>query len=174
MNRFEKVGAPHNTATGVAVPGVAMIAAAVFVLVGCGGDAAPAVVSGVGVTGPMMRPGWNCLASGCHFPDKQPVPPDWGAGGTIFPRPNARANEGVAGVTVILKDRDGKEVRLTTNSVGNFFTAETFNGALDVTLQKDGRQVKMPMPAPAGSCNFCHSIPVMTGEGWPKGRIYAP
>ncbi len=46
--------------------------------------------------------------------------------------------------------------------------------SIDVTLEREGRQIKMPMPAPAGSCGFCHSVPATLGEGWPKGRIYAP
>jgi len=124
--------------------------------------------------GPLMSPGWNCLASGCHFPDKRPVPPDWGAAGTVFPRPDSQATEGLRGVTVILRDVAGKEVRLVTNDVGNFYTAETFDGPIDVTLEREGRQLKMPKPAPAGSCNFCHSVPATNEEGFPKGRIFAP
>jgi hypothetical protein len=119
-----------------------------------------------------MRPGWNCLASGCHFPDKLPIPPDWGAGGTVFPRHDSGAHEGIAGVVVTLRDAVGREIRLTTNAAGNFFTPEALEGPIDVTLQRDGASVKMPMPAPAGSCNFCHAQPPI--EDGPAGRIYAP
>jgi hypothetical protein len=122
--------------------------------------------------GPLMRPGWNCLASGCHFPDKQPRPPDWGAGGTVFATVDAPPDQGVEGVIVLLQDAEGKEVRLITNAAGNFFTPEPLKGPIDVTLERDRRRIKMPKPAPAGSCNFCHSQPPIP-EG-PAGRIYAP
>jgi hypothetical protein len=139
----------------------------------CGGDTEDHA-GDITTTGPLMRPGWNCLASGCHFPDKKPVPPDWGAAGTVFPGLDARATEGVPDVVVILRDGGGKEIRLVTNGVGNFYTAETFDGPIDVTLEREGRQIKMPTPAPAGSCNFCHSVPPTNEEGFPKGRIFAP
>lgn len=122
--------------------------------------------------GPLMRPGWNCQASGCHFPDGRSPPPDWSAGGTVFPRFDAEANQGVAGVTVVLRDALDKEVRLVTNSAGNFYTAEPLQGPIDVTLERGGRTIKMPTPAPAGSCNFCHARPAIP-DG-PAGRIYAP
>jgi hypothetical protein len=74
------------------------------------------------------------------------------------------------GVTVVLRDEDGKEVRLVSNEAGNFFTAEPLRGSLDVTLEHQGRSRKMPDRAPAGSCNFCHSPPPSAAQG----RIYAP
>lgn len=120
--------------------------------------------------GPLMRPGWNCLASGCHFPDKAPRPPDWTAGGTIYARKDARANDGLANVTVILRDESGKAVRLLSNAAGNFHTAEPLTGSLEVTLEYRGRTKKMPARAPAGSCNFCHSPPPSDAGG----RIFAP
>jgi hypothetical protein len=119
-----------------------------------------------------MRPGWNCLASGCHFPDGRTPPPDWGAGGTVFHRFDAPAEQGIAGVTVILRDASGLEVQLMTNAAGNFYTPEPLKGPIDVTLEREGRTIKMPMPAPAGSCNFCHAQPAIP-DG-PAGRIYAP
>lgn len=122
--------------------------------------------------GPLMRPGWNCLASGCHFPDGRSPPPDWGAGGTVFPRFDAEANQGVEGVTVTLRDSIGTEVKLITNAAGNFHTAEPLKGPIEVTLERGGRTIKMPTPAPAGSCNFCHARPAIP-DG-PAGRIYAP
>jgi hypothetical protein len=119
------------------------------------------------VPGPLMRPGWNCLASGCHFPDKKPSPPDWSAGGTVFAAPDARPDQGLAGATVMIRDATGKEIRLTTNAAGNFYTAEDLAGPLAITVDHQGRRATMPEPAPAGSCNFCHEP---TGDA--KGRIY--
>ncbi len=139
-------------------------------LIGCGAtsDLAPASTE----PGPLMRPGWNCLATGCHFPDGHETPPDWGAGGTVFPRFDAPASAGIANVAVTLRDARGVEVRLITNAAGNFYTPAPLEGPLDVTLERDGRTIKMPTPAPAGSCNFCHAQPAIP-QG-PAGRIYAP
>jgi hypothetical protein len=75
------------------------------------------------------------------------------------------------GVRSIARAR-GVEVRLITNAAGNFHTPESLEGPLDVTLERAGRTIKMPTPAPAGSCNFCHAHPAIP-EG-PAGRIYAP
>ena len=73
---------------------------------------------------------------------------------------------------VTLRDARGFEVRLITNAAGNFYTAEPLEGPLDVTLERGGRTIKMPMPAPAGSCNFCHAQPAI--QDGPAGRIFAP
>jgi hypothetical protein len=144
-----------------------MAGAALALLAGCD-DFVPDMTK----PGPLMRPGWNCLATGCHFPDGRAPPPDWGAGGTVFPSFDADPRDGVAGVSVLLVDARGVEVRLLTNSAGNFYTPEPLEGPIDVTLQKNGRTIKMPTPAPAGSCNFCHAYPPIP-EG-PPGRIHAP
>jgi hypothetical protein len=121
--------------------------------------------------GPLMRPGWNCQASGCHFPDKKPTPPDWSASGTVFPSNDSRVSKGLVGVIVAIRDSKGKEVRLETNEAGNFHTAEPLEGPLDVALEYRGIVTRMPIPAPAGSCNFCHSYPPDEGIGT-LGRIY--
>jgi hypothetical protein len=138
-------------------------------LAACGSADGPAIAT---EPGPLMRPGWNCLASGCHFPDGRTPPPDWGAGGTVFERFYAPADQGVAGVAVTLRAANGTEVRLITNEAGNFYTPTTLPGPIDVTLEREGRTISMPMPAPAGSCNFCHAQPSIP-DG-PAGRIYAP
>jgi hypothetical protein len=114
-----------------------------------------------------MRPGWNCLASGCHFPDGQPVPPDWSAAGTVYGAPAAAPHQGLAGTTVRIRDAAGKELSLTTNAAGNFYTAEPLAGPLRVSVEREGRLATMPEPAPAGSCNFCHEP-----TGAALGRIY--
>ena len=139
-------------------------------LAACDGWSAPPPIATE--PGPLMRPGWNCLASGCHFPDGRETPPDWGAGGTVFERFDAASHQGIPDVAVTLRDARGMEVRLLTNAAGNFYTAEPLEGPIDVTLERGGRTIKMPTPAPAGSCNFCHAQPAIP-DG-PAGRIYAP
>lgn len=132
---------------------------------GCGeGDDGPGISEN---PGPLMRAGWNCLASGCHFPDKQAVPPDWGAAGTVFADPLARLDRGIPGVTVRIRDSGGTTVDLVTNEVGNFFTPTALVGPLEIEIEKAGVVRKMPTPAPAGSCNFCHEP-----EGVAAGRIF--
>ena len=93
-----------------------------------------------------MRPGWNCLASGCHFPDGRAPPPDWGAGGTIYERFDAHAHQGIEGVAVTLRDARGIEVRLLTNAAGNFYTAEPLEGPIDVTLERAAAQSRCRRP----------------------------
>lgn len=103
--------------------------------------------------GPLMRPGWNCLS--CHRPQGQAANHVWSAGGTVFAGPTTE--RGVAGVQIVLTDEAGKTVRLVSNSVGNFYTAEPLSGSLAVRAERDGKAVSMPERAPAGSCNFCHT-----------------
>ena len=135
-----------------------------FLVPACGGSDGTDVSE---IPGPLMRPGWNCLASGCHFPDGQPTPPDWGAGGTVFGSPTASIDQGIAGATVVIRAADAKEVRLVTNQAGNFFTPEKLTGPLNVVIEYAGRTFTMPEPAPAGSCNFCHEP-----AGAALGRIF--
>jgi hypothetical protein len=119
--------------------------------------------------GPLMRPGWNCNATGCHFPLGQTKPPPWSAGGTVFLDRKSDPSEGVKGAVVTLTDEEGKEVSLTTNEAGNFYTLEKLVGPLRVSLSYEGRTIRMPGKAPAGSCNFCHQ-PL----GDAQGRIFLP
>jgi hypothetical protein len=103
--------------------------------------------------GPLMRPGWNCLS--CHRPQGQAASHVWSAGGTVFAGPTTQ--RGVAGAQIVITDEDGKTVRLISNSVGNFYTAEPLSGSLAVRVERNGQSVSMPERAPAGSCNFCHT-----------------
>jgi hypothetical protein len=122
--------------------------------------------------GPLMRPGQNCLR--CHGPNREAASKPWSAGGTVYPSPDSPVDKGMAGVSVLLVDAAGKRVTLTTNAVGNFYTAEPLKGPINVTLEKDGKVKKMPRGAPAGSCGACHSYPDPTGDGvsMAEGRVY--
>lgn len=107
------------------------------------------------VTGPLMRPGQNCLR--CHFQDSGFDAPIWSAGGTVYPAEDSAAQEGVSDVRVILEDDEGKVVELTTNAAGNFYTDEPLADLYWVSIEHDGERADMPVPVPAGSCNACHS-----------------
>ncbi len=116
-----------------------------------------------------MQPGDNCRS--CHGGPSSPYPeaPEWGVAGTVFEGPTS--DVGVAGVIVEIVDASGKLVELTTNSVGNFYTPQSFETPYFVTLKKDGVQVTMPTPPPSGGCNACHNQPAV---GDAPGRLYLP
>lgn len=121
-------------------------------------------------TGPLMRPGQNCLR--CHTAGGQAAAKPFSVGGTVFPKPDAGLCEGVAGVTVRVTDAKGKRVELTTNQAGNFWTAEPLEPPLSMEAERDGRIKKMPVTAPTGGCALCHSVPDAVGGA--RGRIEAP
>lgn len=116
--------------------------------------------------GPTMRPGDNCLR--CHNERSSTGAPPWSAAGTVFSRFDSDRDEGVEGVTVTITDAAGKVVTLTTNEVGNFYTAEQLLVPFRVAIERDGVRKVMPEAPPAGSCNACHSIPPVGGA---PGRI---
>jgi hypothetical protein len=123
-------------------------------------------------TGPLMRPGQNCLS--CHSPDAGRGAPTWTAGGTVYARKDAAADEGVEGVEVLFENPDGSLLqKLTTNSAGNFYTDLPWPYGTRLALQYQGERIEMPCPPPAGLCNFCHDNPP-PAAGKAPGRIYIP
>jgi hypothetical protein len=123
-------------------------------------------------TGPLMRPGQNCLS--CHSPDSGRGAPTWTAAGTVYARADAAADEGVAGVDVRFESPDGAVLqKLTTNSVGNFYTDIPWPYGTRLALEYQGQRIEMPCPPPAGLCNFCHDNPP-PAAGKAPGRIYIP
>ena len=148
-----------------------VFSAAVVALYGCGSEGGVSSdASSTEATGPLMRPGENCLR--CHSPGNNLGAPVWTAGGTVYPRKDAAEDEGLAGVRVTITGAAGEKVTLTTNAVGNFYTAEPLTKPYRVVLERDGRTKEMPIDAPAGSCNACHSWPDASGGA--PGRIFAP
>ncbi len=114
--------------------------------------------------GPTMRAGENCLA--CHAEDRSGSSVKWGFGGTVYPSRTAGADEGVGGATIVVEDATGKVVRVTANSVGNFWSPEKVQAPLSIQIEQGGRVRKMPIPGPAGTCNSCHSkVPVGGAQG---------
>lgn len=141
--------------------------AAAFALGACGSDGE--ALRDPTVPGPLMMPGDNCLR--CHNPISDTGAPPWSAGGTVFPSTDSALEDGVQGAVIEITDAQGKVVRLTTNEVGNFYTAEALEAPLRVALEHGGKRIEMPVDAPAGSCNACHSIPPV---GNAPGRIRLP
>lgn len=122
------------------------------------------------LTGPLMRPGQDCLS--CHSKDSGQGAPVWSLGGTVYERADAAADEGVSGVDVLITSADGKLIeKLTSNAAGNFYTATPLPTGFGVALEYQGARIAMPCPPPAGLCNACHNDPPI---GQAPGRIYVP
>jgi hypothetical protein len=121
-------------------------------------------------TGPLMRPGEDCLS--CHSQDSGRGAPVWSAAGTVYAQADADAHEGVAGADVLLSNPDGSLItKLTTNSVGNFYTPLPLPRGYRIALEYEGERVEMPCSPPGGLCNFCHGA---TPAGRALGRIRIP
>lgn len=88
-------------------------------------------------TGPLMSPGEDCL--GCH--DGVDATP-WTVAGTWRPQ----------GSTVSISDSAGRTLRLVTNQVGNFYTAEDLTFPLRVSVNGE----LMEPDVTYGGCNHCH------------------
>ena len=99
--------------------------------------AALLVVACVPSEGPLMEPGRDCL--GCHGAGEAKR---WTVAGTWPPQ----------GSRVAIADAAGKSFTLTTNQVGNFYSAEPVTFPLTVSV--DGKT--MPNPVTYGGCNRCH------------------
>jgi hypothetical protein len=121
-------------------------------------------------TGPLMRPGQDCLS--CHSDGAGRGAPTWSAAGTVYAKADAEADEGVAGVDVLLSAADGSLLqKLVTNDVGNFYTDMPLPAGFRVALEYQGQHIDMPCPPPAGLCNACHNDPPI---GSAPGRLYVP
>lgn len=113
---------------------------------------------------PLMRPGADCLV--CHTGDDAPK---WNVAGTVYGAPNAAATAGIQGVTVHVTDTNGRKLDLTTNSAGNFYTAEDMQPPFTVALEKDGAKIASTSSQPSGACNSCHGSVPLNGAA---GRLY--
>lgn len=152
--------------------------AALAPLFACGDDdGAPAPASLVQPFGPRMRPGENCL--GCHAdepvrsdatgPSGQKAP-TFTAAGTIHAGPSSK--EGLAGVRVIFAGKDGGEVVVTSNEVGNFYTDLPILKSPGPRVEFQGRSAQMRSALPdIAACNACHDNPPVGGA---PGRIHVP
>lgn len=111
------------------------------------GDEKPGVPEG-----PTHRPGQPCLV--CHADD-------YSAAGTIYAVKGDTV--GVAGASVLLSDRDGKSITLTTNAAGNFFVSKdawnpTYPIQTSVTIGSFTSTMSSIIGR-NGSCASCHVEP---------------
>jgi hypothetical protein len=152
---------------------IALAALLASALIGCGSSEEQASSGGFGfATGPLMRPGDNCLR--CHRDERTDYPsaPVWTAAGTVFPGPDSPVSDGVSGVTVLLMDEGGQTVEsLVTNAAGNFYTAAPLPAGFRVALEYEGEQIEMPCAPPSGGCAACHNQPAIGGA---PGRLFLP
>jgi hypothetical protein len=117
---------------------------------------------------PIMRPGENCLR--CHDGARAR---NWTLAGTVFPSSAAAADQGVEGVPVTVTDSRSRQLTLSTNGAGNFYTAEGLVPPflVEIAYQGQGRTASMVQQQQSGACNACHTDPPQNGA---PGRIYTP
>ena len=121
---------------------------------------------GVPGDGPTMRPGEDCLA--CHNGNQAR---EWSVAGTVYSDPNAPQGDGEEGAQVIVTDANGRVLTITTNSVGNFYTAEALAAPLHVQVQRGSFKMVMRNATTSGGCNSCHMQPPQAGA---PGRLFVP
>ena len=120
-------------------------------------------------TGPLMKPGDNCRA--CHGASSSAYPeaPPWSVAGTVFEAP--QSDVGAEGVTVVVRQADGKELETVTNAAGNFYFAQPIAPPYSVSLVRGSASITMSVPPPAGGCNACHARSPLAGA---PGRLFVP
>jgi hypothetical protein len=152
---------------------ISAVGFAAIVMAGCPdepcGDTSFALRHGE-ATGPLMRPGNNCLR--CHSPGGEAAARPFSFGGTVFPRADSELCAGVEGVTIRVTDVTGKRISVVSNQAGNFWSAEPLTPPLSVEAELEGRVVTMPVTTPTGGCALCHSWPDPVGGA--AGRLRAP
>jgi hypothetical protein len=126
---------------------------------------------GMSERGPLMSAGEDCRS--CHGAGTGlEEGPNWSVAGTVFDSFSAGPQEGVGGVEVRLTDKNGRELSLTSNSAGNFYTAERLAFPLQrACVERNGEVFCMRRDVPDGSCNSCHNVPATWAA---PGRLLSP
>ncbi len=96
----------------------------------------------------------------CHSAGGQASALSWSVAGTVFPTPTSAVDMGLANAEILIVDSASppKAVTLRTNAAGNFYTAETFTGAIHVAVQFAGQRYQMQESPPTGACNLRHNL----------------
>jgi hypothetical protein len=106
--------------------------------------------------------GKDCLTSGCHASG------GWkrfSLGGTIYT--DAEGTAAMADAQIEAVDANGITVNLTSDQIGNIYSAQSMTAPFTISVSYRGRMVKMPGAASGGGCNAdnCHVV----GSA---GRVY--
>jgi hypothetical protein len=105
-----------------------------------------------------MNPGQDCMM--CHSARGQASALQWSVAGTVYPTPTSPSDVGLANAEILIVDSASppKAITLRSNAAGNFYTAETFTGAIAVAVQFAGQRYQMQEAPPTGACNLCHNL----------------
>ena len=116
--------------------------------------------------GALMKPGEDCMR--CH--DGSGEAPRLGIAGTVFSCADAATGAGLGGVTVVLTNESGDEIKhLTSNAAGNFYTSMALPAGTRVRVEQNGAILEMGAAPSSGACNSCHTVPA---QGYAPGRLY--
>lgn len=132
---------------------------------------------------PRMYPGRDCI--GCHADERADDPddediPDLVIAGTLFPtghEPNDCNGSSDTDLRVIVQSMaSGVEVSLAPNTAGNFLLHRSeapadFDAPFSVKVTAGDRERIMPIAAPSGACNSCHT---QDGTMNAPGRVVIP
>lgn len=115
---------------------------------------------------PLMHPGGDCIA--CHT--QRGEGPRFSVAGTVHGDLNDPTDcNGVRGVEVFVVDANDREVRLTTNAAGNFYTQDRdLVAPFRPRIVVGGETREMLTEAPHGDCNACHTE---LGANGAPGRV---
>jgi len=112
----------------------------------------PSLLAGCGLADKgTHNAGKNCMWPGCHGGEAAA----WTFAGTVFSSPDRSAP--AQGVTVIIQASSG-EIRLKTNSAGNFYTMEGDpTQGYRVSISRGKVTTTKPFESANGACNSCHA-----------------
>ena len=132
---------------------------------------------------PRMHPGRDCIA--CHDRERADDPddddiPDLLIGGTVYPtghEPNDCYGDASADLQVVIRSlMTDEEITLQPNATGNFLLHRSnapagFEAPFSIKLVQGDLERIMPIEAPHGSCNRCHT---QDGTMNAPGRVVSP
>jgi hypothetical protein len=116
-----------------------------------------------------MRPGGACIT--CHTMRGGPA---YTVAGTVYPtahEPNDCNGVNLAGLTVVVTDKNGAVTNVPVNTVGNFFSNARIVAPFTVKVTNGTKSRPMAGSLTAGDCNSCHTVAGVNGA---PGRIMAP
>lgn len=114
---------------------------------------------------PTMRPGEACLS--CHRSGGKADEERFTAAGTVYGDANGSAP--LAGATISITDANQRQVTLTSNTAGNFYTKSTLTPPLTIVVSDGTQDATMLSGASSGDCNGCHAP-----SGSAAARVFVP